>query len=167
MQNVMKQAWAIARTGQKNFGGKVIEYFAEALRMAWRIVKNPQNKEEKNMKELVGSEKQVQWAEDIRKLVVEHVEDVRIAIEEALNSGRVPHYVAEDYSTDYFMDVINNFIESESSAKVWIEIFKSVTWKNSDKSIANHIIGSMIKNEHELGLEEFAALVLYKAGELV
>lgn len=39
MQNVMKQAWAIARTGQKNFGGRVSEYFAEALRMAWRIAK--------------------------------------------------------------------------------------------------------------------------------
>lgn len=166
MQNVMKQAWAIARTGQKNFGGKVSEYFAEALRMAWRIVKNLQNKEEKNMKELVGSEKQVQWAEDIRKLVVEHVEDVRIAIESALKSKRL-YYLEGDFTVDYFMDVINNFIESESSAKVWIEIFKSVTWKNSDKSVANHIIGSMIKNEHELGLKEFATLVLYEAGEFV
>lgn len=38
--NVMKKAWAIARKGQKQFGGKVKEYFAQALKMAWSIVKN-------------------------------------------------------------------------------------------------------------------------------
>jgi hypothetical protein len=39
MQNVMRKAWEIAREGQKKFGGKVRDYFAEALRVAWRIVK--------------------------------------------------------------------------------------------------------------------------------
>lgn len=38
--NVMKKAWEIARKGQKQFGGKVKEYFAQALKMAWEIVKN-------------------------------------------------------------------------------------------------------------------------------
>ncbi|EJR51715.1 hypothetical protein IIO_06174 [Bacillus cereus VD115] len=38
--NVMKKAWKIARKGQKQFGGKVKEYFAQALKMAWSIVKN-------------------------------------------------------------------------------------------------------------------------------
>lgn len=37
--NVMKKAWEIARKGQKQFGGKVKEYFAQALKMAWTIVK--------------------------------------------------------------------------------------------------------------------------------
>lgn len=35
MRNVMKKAWEIARKGQKQFGGKVSEYLAEALKMAW------------------------------------------------------------------------------------------------------------------------------------
>lgn len=35
MKNVMKRAWEIAREGVKKFGGKVKEYFAEALKMAW------------------------------------------------------------------------------------------------------------------------------------
>lgn len=35
MQNVMKRAWEIAKEGQKKFGGKVKEYFAESLKMAW------------------------------------------------------------------------------------------------------------------------------------
>ena len=40
MRNVMKKAWEIARDGVRKFGGNVKEYFAEALRMAWVIVKN-------------------------------------------------------------------------------------------------------------------------------
>jgi Streptococcus thermophilus bacteriophage Gp111 protein len=39
MRNVMKKAWEIARDGARKFGGSVKEYFAEALRMAWAIVK--------------------------------------------------------------------------------------------------------------------------------
>ncbi|HHB3507859.1 TPA: hypothetical protein ACORDH_004993 [Bacillus cereus] len=38
--NVMKKAWEIAHKGQKQFGGKVKEYFTQALKMAWVIVKN-------------------------------------------------------------------------------------------------------------------------------
>jgi len=39
MQNVMTKAWEIAREGQQKFGGKVKEYFAQALKMAWEIIK--------------------------------------------------------------------------------------------------------------------------------
>lgn len=44
MRNVMKKAWKIAREGQRKFGGKVKEYFAEALRMAWAVVKKEMDK---------------------------------------------------------------------------------------------------------------------------
>lgn len=37
--NVMKRAWVIAREGVKKFGGKVKEYFVEALRIAWKEYK--------------------------------------------------------------------------------------------------------------------------------
>jgi lysozyme family protein len=37
--NVMKRAWEIAKEGQRKFGGKVKEYFAQALRIAWAEVK--------------------------------------------------------------------------------------------------------------------------------
>src|SRR5690625_2402189 len=36
---VMRSAWDIARKGQSRFGGSVKEYFAEALRIAWAIIK--------------------------------------------------------------------------------------------------------------------------------
>lgn len=39
MKKVMVRAWEIAREGVKRFGGKVKEYFAEALKLAWKEVK--------------------------------------------------------------------------------------------------------------------------------
>lgn len=39
-KELMENAWKIAREGQKAFGGKVSEYFAEALKMAWAQAKN-------------------------------------------------------------------------------------------------------------------------------
>lgn len=44
MKNVMTRAWKIAREGAAKFGGKVKEYFAEALRMAWAEIKKGANK---------------------------------------------------------------------------------------------------------------------------
>jgi len=39
MKNVMTRAWEIAKQGQKKFGGKVKEFFAIALKMAWKEIK--------------------------------------------------------------------------------------------------------------------------------
>lgn len=39
-KEIMSKAWEIAREGQKEFGGKVTEYFNEALKMAWAQAKN-------------------------------------------------------------------------------------------------------------------------------
>jgi len=35
MKKIMVRAWEIARQGQAKFGGKVKEYLAQALKMAW------------------------------------------------------------------------------------------------------------------------------------
>lgn len=40
MKNIMKRAWEIAKEAVKKFGGKVRQYFSEALRMAWKEAKN-------------------------------------------------------------------------------------------------------------------------------
>lgn len=39
-KEIMVNAWEIAREGQKAFGGKVREYFAQALKIAWAQAKN-------------------------------------------------------------------------------------------------------------------------------
>lgn len=38
-QLIMRNAWIIARKGQRKFGGKVSEYFAEALKISWKLYK--------------------------------------------------------------------------------------------------------------------------------
>ena len=40
-KQIMVKAWEIARNGQKKFGGRVSEYIAEALRIAWAEAKAP------------------------------------------------------------------------------------------------------------------------------
>lgn len=77
MENVMRNAWVIARKGQNTFGGSVKQYFSEALKIAWSLFKKGGNKMDyaKQVKgtiaqlppvELEGTEKQVKWALDIR-----------------------------------------------------------------------------------------------------
>jgi len=39
MKNVMVKAWEIAKQGQVKFGGNVKQYFAVALKMAWKDIK--------------------------------------------------------------------------------------------------------------------------------
>lgn len=43
MKNVMVRAWEIAKAAVAKFGGKVKEYFAQALAMAWKEVKKVVN----------------------------------------------------------------------------------------------------------------------------
>lgn len=45
-KEIMKNAWKIAKEGQKTFGGKVSEYFAQALKMAWAQAKSTINIED-------------------------------------------------------------------------------------------------------------------------
>lgn len=63
MKNVMTKAWEIAREGQEKYGGKVKEYFAEALKMAWAIVKAA--KEVVTIKTTSGSKKHKSWVAKI------------------------------------------------------------------------------------------------------
>lgn len=51
--NVMKRAWEIAKEGQKKFGGKVKEYFSQALKMAWAEVKTPGKKTVKEVADMI------------------------------------------------------------------------------------------------------------------
>lgn len=44
MKNVMTRAWEIAREGAAKFGGKVKEYFQQALVIAWSEIKKGVNK---------------------------------------------------------------------------------------------------------------------------
>ncbi len=60
MKNVMTKAWEIARKGAADFGGKASEYIAEALRMAWDIVKKAMDKIEIGFQDL-GNKNETRW----------------------------------------------------------------------------------------------------------
>lgn len=65
-KEVMVTAWEIARAAAVEFGGKVVEYLSEALKMAWAKIKGGTK--------MKGSEKQIAWAENIKKEVVRHID---------------------------------------------------------------------------------------------
>lgn len=65
MKNVMMQAWVIAKQGQAKFGGKVREYFAAALKMAWIQMKKGAIKVKATLKTLSGSNKHKSWVAQI------------------------------------------------------------------------------------------------------
>lgn len=123
MRNVMKKAWEIARNGQKKFGGKVREYFAIALKMAWTIVKKGME-----MVKLVGTESQVRWAESIRKNFIADLTDALASVKgnnakkvtgwSFENNEMVPHDF-EDYQI--FKDE-ERFQESKAAVKKAIEL---------------------------------------------
>lgn len=110
MRNVMKKAWEIARNGQKKFGGKVREYFAIALKMTWNIVKKAME-----MVQLKGSEKQVAWANDLRKVVKTALETAK-----ALNPAK------GDERFDLAVKYIEENVLAQDSAKYFIDRFQEV-----------------------------------------
>lgn len=85
--NVMTKAWEIAKQGQAKFGGKVKEYFATALKMAWALVKKASSVIITPLKAvaLEGSEKEIKWAKSIRAEVYHTL----------LNEVQTEEYIAE------------------------------------------------------------------------
>lgn len=62
MKNVMTRAWEIAKEAVVKFGGKVKEYFATSLKMAWVEVKEPATV---TVELVSGSRKYKSWVAEI------------------------------------------------------------------------------------------------------
>lgn len=133
MKKVMVRAWEIAREGVKKFGGKVKEFFQQALIMAWAEFKGVMK-----MVELKGSEKQVKWAEDIRANFLKALE----------------RYTSVSSEDEKVVKVVNAFkafkeeIENQESAKWFIE---NRTFVN-EKQIFE---GEELKKVYVIDLDEF------------
>lgn len=163
MKNVMRRAWEIAREGVKKFGGKVKEYFAQALHMAWAEIK----KGVSDMVELQGSEKQVKWANDIRNKAVEMLNDVLAFVTkfEAQAPERVdgltnevlswktvkllPNQKALDLSRDNIEKLVEA-IENEVSAKFFIENRENILNAIAEKHEVKNAFGRIINSYREL-----------------
>jgi predicted metal-dependent phosphoesterase TrpH len=148
MKNVMKRAWEIAKEGVKKFGGKVKEYFATALKLAWKEAKRIAANEVGAI-QLTGSEKQIKWAEDIRKVVIENIDSVFAVLDKSFeeNKNELSERKLEraQKAIEELKKITNNFIENEENAGEWIEKFKGVTKKNANvkreifKAIENEV----------------------------
>jgi hypothetical protein len=72
------------------------------------------------MVELKGSEKQVQWASEIREAYMQHIATVKDLIEKGNTKNK-------DFSNQY------EAVENQESAKFWIDWFQYLTKKEGDK----------------------------------
>src|SRR5699024_10394838 len=109
MKNVMTRAWEIAREGYIKFGGKVVEYFAEALRMAWAEVKAAKEKVEIAL--APGSRKHKSWLAVIKGPHAKFRLD-REFLESDVDGAKVFNvgngiYKACDGGDRYFIEVAN------------------------------------------------------------
>lgn len=147
MKQIMKRAWEIAKNGVAQFGGKVREYFAEALTIAW--------KEFKAMKEeivLNGSEKQVAWATDIRKSIVNYIAKFEAGVNEIIEHYRQlkikkgESTEALDQHTEILETIVrdleNTFLTSDR-ATFYINANNALTVK-----LANYISKNYVPNQY-------------------
>ncbi|AVO22626.1 hypothetical protein ACTHHL_12320 [Aeribacillus composti] len=144
VRKVMKRAVELA----KGMIGDWMARMALALRQAWKEAKRIAADQTGSIK-LMGSEKQVKWAEDIRKVVVENIDVVFKVIERSLDenkedmSGRKFKFAQE--GVEELKKAATDFIENESNAGEWIEKFKGVTKRNANvkreifKAIENEV----------------------------
>jgi len=149
MKKVMVRAWEIAKEGVKKFGGKVKEYFAMALKLAWKEAKRIAADQTGSIK-LMGSEKQIKWAEDIRKVVVENIDVVFEVIERALdeNKNELSERKLEraEKAIEELKKITNNFIENEENAAAWIDKFKAVTRERNVKRAIFEALQNEVEN---------------------
>lgn len=136
MKKVMVRAWEIAREGAKKFGGKAVEYIAEALKLAWKEVKNAVKAQ------LKGTAKQVAWAEDIREAVVKFIERCAIkgiAFYEEKGKKYPKALEKAERAKAQLKEVISK-LNTEEDAGYWIDNWASYykkEWKISSGILRN------------------------------
>lgn len=140
MHEVMKRAWELVKEGVTKFGGKVREYFAAALTIAW--------KEFKTMTEikLVGTEKQIKWAMDIRAKLAETIDRAeaygREYIEKMVEMGNFDDedFAEETEELDEKVAEAKAYYLERTLAKDYIEKFNNTT--------PEIMIGDFFKNRY-------------------
>lgn len=139
----MKRAWEIAREGYEKFGGKVSEYFAEALKMAWAEAKQA------SKPEFIGSEKQVKWVNDIYPKVVNMVNELIAEVEEYANRKSE----ATQNAFNRYVELVSE-MKQETKAGFWIDRFG---YAKTHNDVAYWVNKYVLENEEENLLVETIA----------
>jgi len=122
----MKRAHQIA----KNLEGDYRARMSLALRQAWKEVKKVDKKVE--LVRLTGTEKQIAWAEDIRKANISHLQDCLQGFE--LRAARGDDF-PEIRAT--LQKAIDGLMTQPTEAKWWIE-HRRVAWAIEQRIILAH-----------------------------
>lgn len=117
-------------------------------------------KSELVLPKLTGTEKQVAWANQIRQKVIENKETI-LPMMQQIAQERIAHYPT------YIMNMLDKFIESESDAAIWIDVFKPVTSQFNNKPVYTNILGGMAQRPDVFGLDVDDSLFLYDIGRQI
>lgn len=102
LKQIMKNAWNIAAQAQEKFGGRKVDYIAEAMKQAWAEAK------------LEGKARQMELSNEVKNRV--NVETMEISIP---GSNSQPHWVAKVTDTDPKWKLKREFLEGDNRA--WTE----------------------------------------------
>ena len=121
-RNLMKRAHEIARSLEGDYRARM----SLALRQAWKEVK------EVELVKLTGTEKQIAWAEDIRKANISHLQDCLKDFElRAARGDDFPEIRAA------LQKAIEGLMTQPTEAKWWIE-HKRVAWAIEQRIILSY-----------------------------
>ena len=131
MKNIMKEAHKLTKEIKKEF--PEVDYKFQ-LGLCISYLSKNEMKEDVEMVELKGTEKQVKWAEDIRKEVVEKLQNVKNEYEkmilEAEEKGkRFPKRYTKNVTA---LEKLLNEVKENESAKAFIEEYRLSILELSD-----------------------------------
>lgn len=124
VKKIMQNAWTIAKAAAKETGERASKFFAESLKMAWAEEKSlPKTLKELTLPELVGTEKQIKWAEKIRKSALISLSAVERKLLSFIEHGQKINTEAAKKNLAVLQDCQKGIIKAASNnqAKFWIE----------------------------------------------
>lgn len=120
-RKVMKRAHEIAR----RMVGPYRARMSIALQISWKEAK--EGMEKKELPQLIGSEKQVKWAEDIRSEVLRVLEKCRFIVEQVKPEKMEERLTKKEYQK------AKEWVEAQDKAFMFIERFRFMTAKKADR----------------------------------
>ena len=137
-KQVMIRAWEIAKKAAKKFGCKVREFFRQALIMAWKEVKEVEGVNV--MVELKGTDKQIKWAEDIRKNLLMVIESLKSFQEKA--GKKIPE--KEIALENKEISILKSIAEETEDARILISLYQGIKKGASKQVILDYVCNGYI-----------------------